>query len=147
RSMSNNTVVCNDISELPNEFWEPYYDTGCGEPYGLFNKNLCRKVGRLCDGDKYPDPLIEGPNPCAEQILNNGETCDLAEIFLPNSSSYKELKDVCFLLYRVGKHSLLLPCHHEITEKIVQKNMRMRISVSGYLQATEDQRKWLPNLY
>ena len=35
RSMSNNSVACDDISLLPEEFWEGY--KGNGEPYGLIN--------------------------------------------------------------------------------------------------------------
>ena len=33
RAMSNNSVVCNDISLLPKEFWDNY--DGNSEPYGL----------------------------------------------------------------------------------------------------------------
>lgn len=62
RCMSNNSVVCNDISKLPNEFWEAY--KGNGEPYGLINIDLSRKIGRIKDNDKYPDPNVEGYNPC-----------------------------------------------------------------------------------
>jgi ribonucleotide reductase alpha subunit len=62
RCMSNNSVVCNDINKLPNEFWNGY--NGNGEPYGLVNIDLSRKIGRIKDGDKYPDPDVEGYNPC-----------------------------------------------------------------------------------
>jgi hypothetical protein len=51
------------------------------------------------------------------------------------------------LLYRVNKHSLALPCHNKETEEIVHKNMRMGIGVTGYLQATEEQRSWLSKCY
>jgi ribonucleotide reductase alpha subunit len=84
---------------------------------------------------------------CAEQGLANYETCCLAELFLPNNDSYDRICDVATLLYRICKHSLLLPCHHENTQNILRKNMRMGIGVSGYLQATEEQRAWLPKLY
>jgi ribonucleotide reductase alpha subunit len=62
RCMSNNSVVCNDISKLPEDFWNGY--NGNGEPYGLINIELAKKIGRIKDGDKYPDPLVEGFNPC-----------------------------------------------------------------------------------
>lgn len=84
---------------------------------------------------------------CAEQGLANYETCCLAELFLPNNDSYHRICDVATLLYRICKHSLLLPCHHEETQTVLLKNMRMGIGVSGYLQATEEQRAWLPRLY
>lgn len=75
------------------------------------------------------------------------ETCCLAEIFLPNIESYEELVDVAKLLYRVNKHSLRLPCHHPETQAVVWKNMRMGIGVTGYLQASEEQRSWLAACY
>lgn len=62
RCMSNNSVVCHDITQLPPEFWDGY--EGKGEPYGLINLDLSRRVGRLVDGDKYPDPEVMGFNPC-----------------------------------------------------------------------------------
>jgi len=145
RAMSNNSVVCNDINNLPEQFWEGY--KGNGEPFGLINLNLSRKIGRLADGEKYPDPEVAGYNPCAEQSLAPYETCCLAEIFLPNINSKEELFKVAKYLYRINKHSLALPCHLEETEAIVHKNMRMGIGVTGYLQATEEQRNWLSDVY
>ena len=63
RAMSNNSVVCNDISLLPEQFWEGY--NGNGEPYGLINLKLSREIGRTGDTN-YPDPDVAGYNPCAE---------------------------------------------------------------------------------
>ena len=142
---SNNSVICNDISKLLPEFWDGY--EGKGEPYGIINRDLARKVGRLMDGDKFPDPDIEGVNPCAEQSLCNLETCCLAEIFLPNIDSLDELKKVGTMLYRICKHSLSLPCHHLETQEIVHKNFRMGIGITGYMQCREAKRAWLPEFY
>jgi ribonucleoside-triphosphate reductase len=144
RNSSNNSVVCNDFALLNPEIWEGY--RGNGEPYGLINLKLARSIGRTGD-TRYKDKRVRGFNPCAEQPLEDFETCCLAEIFLPNIESYAELVDVAELLYRVNKHSLLLPCHHPETEKIVHANMRMGIGVTGYLQASEEQRSWLSECY
>mgnify|MGYP000949768231 CR=1 FL=1 len=144
RAMSNNSVICNDISLLPDEFWEGY--NGNGEPYGLINLDAARRMGRTGE-DQYPDPDVQGFNPCAEQSLANYETCCLAEVYLPNISSYEELKTVVRYLYRVNKHSLAIKCALKETEDIVHKNMRMGIGVTGYLQATEEQRSWLSDCY
>lgn len=144
RAMSNNSVVCNDPSDLHEFFWDGY--EGKGEPYGLINLKLSRKVGRLGDTN-YPDPEVAGYNPCAEQSLADKETCCLAEIYLPNITSYEEFLDVATLLYRINKHSLSLPCHLESTQTIVNKNMRMGIGVTGVLQATEEQKGWLSPAY
>ena len=144
RAMSNNSVVCHDIKDLHEYFWDGY--EGKGEPYGLINLKLSRKIGRLGETD-YPDPDVMGYNPCAEQSLAAYETCCLAEVYLPNIDSKEQLLDVCKLLYRINKHSLALPCHLKETEDIVHKNMRMGIGVTGVLQATEEQRSWLNDTY
>lgn len=144
RSMSNNSVVCNDFKNLPQEFWDTYQ--GKSEPYGLINLKLSQSCGRVGD-TRYKDKGVRGYNPCAEQGLESFETCCLAEVFLPNIESKKELLDMITLLYRINKHSLNLPCHHKETEAIVHKNMRMGIGVTGYLQATEEQRGWLAECY
>tara|TARA_R100000482_G_scaffold91954_2_gene37933 strand:- start:5259 stop:6323 length:1065 start_codon:yes stop_codon:yes gene_type:complete len=142
--MSNNSVVCDDIDLLPSEFWEGY--KGNGEPYGLINLKNSRKWGRTHEME-YPDPDVMGFNPCAEQSLANFETCCLAEIYLPNIESAEELKKVARYLYRINKHSLAIPCSLKETEAIVHANMRMGIGVTGYLQATEQQRVWLDETY
>ena len=144
RAMSNNSVVCNDISLLPEQFWEGY--NGNGEPYGLINLKLSREIGRTGDTN-YPDPDVAGYNPCAEQSLAPFETCCLAEIHLPNIESKEELIEVAIYLYRINKHSLALPCHAKETEDIVHKNMRMGIGITGYCMATEEQQSWLEETY
>ena len=144
RAMSNNSVVCNDITLLPEQFWEGY--NGNGEPYGLINLKLSREIGRTGDTN-YPDPDVAGYNPCAEQSLAPFETCCLAEIHLPNIESQEELIEVAIYLYRINKHSLALPCHAKETEDIVHKNMRMGIGITGYCMATEEQQSWLEETY
>lgn len=144
RAMSNNSIYApKDIDELPQEFWDTYEQ---GEPYGLINLELSRAVGRTGETE-YPDPSVEGFNPCAEQSLATFETCCLSEVYLPNISSYEELIDVLTYTYRVNKHSLALPCALKETEDIVHQNMRMGIGMTGILQATEEQRSWADKAY
>ena len=143
RGMSNNSVVCDDIGRLPKEFWDTYEQ---GEPYGLINLELARKVGRTGDFN-FPDPDVEGFNPCAEQSLASNETCCLAEVYLPNIANYDELLECLTYAYRMCKHSLTLPCHLKETEEIVHRHMRMGIGVTGYMQASEEQKSWLKNAY
>ena len=144
RAMSNNSVVCDDVSLLPDEFWEGY--KGNGEPYGLINLEASRRMGRTGE-TQYPDPDVMGYNPCAEQSLAPFETCCLAEIYLPNIASEDELKKVARYLYRINKHSLAIKCAVKETEDIVHKNMRMGIGVTGYLQASSEQQGWLSSVY
>jgi ribonucleoside-triphosphate reductase len=144
RAMSNNSIVCNNFDDILPQFWDGY--TGKGEPYGLINMNLSQSCGRIGE-TQYPDPRVAGYNPCCEQSLENGETCCLAEIPLPNITSLAELKEVATYLYRICKHSLAIKCHHKITEDIVHKNMRMGIGVTGYAMASDEQKSWLSETY
>ena len=143
RAMSNNSVVCNDSTKLGDDFWATYEQ---GEPYGLINLELARKEGRHGETE-YPDLNVQGFNPCAEQSLEDKETCCLAEIFLPNIVDKEELFKVARYLYRINKHSLTLPCHLPETEAVVHKNMRMGIGVTGVYQASKQQRGWLDSCY
>ena len=147
RCYSNNSVICNDINDVleNDEFWSGYQ--GNGEPYGLINLNLARACGRLGE-TQYSDPEVEGVNPCSEQNLARWETCCLGEIYLPNVTSFEELKKCVTYIYRACKHSLTLPCiDSKDTEDIVHKNMRMGIGYTGILQATDEQRSWIKPCY
>tara|TARA_R110000772_G_scaffold62137_5_gene139666 strand:- start:1817 stop:3727 length:1911 start_codon:yes stop_codon:yes gene_type:complete len=139
RGMSNNSVDCYDAKLLPQEFWDTYQQ---GEPYGLINISLSKKVGRIGEY-KYPDPRVEGFNPCAEQSLEDKETCCLAEVYLPNIKTYERFKQVITMLYRVNKHSLALKCHHPETQEVVNNNMRMGIGITGVMMASDEQLSWL----
>ena len=144
RSNSNNSVAAYNIKALPETFWDLY--GGGSEPYGLINLPLCRSSGQVGSETAMPktDADVIGVNPCAEQPLCNFETCCLAEVFLPNCTSEHEMRRIVYFLYRVCKHSLRLPCHWPQTDAIVKKNMRMGIGQSGILQASDEQRSWLP---
>lgn len=143
RAMSNNSVDVEDFKMLPAEFWETYNQ---GEPYGLINLRLSREVGLSWD-TRYPDPNVQGYNPCAEQSLNNFETCCLAEIYLPNIKTYVTFLKVMTMLYRINKHSLALKCHHEETQQIVNTNMRMGIGITGIMMSSKEQLGWLSDAY
>lgn len=144
RQFSNNSIAApRNLKDLPQEFWQTYEQ---GEPYGLINLDLSRKIGRVGE-DQYPDPDVIVYNPCAEQSLVNFETCCLADIFLPNIKSKEELFRVATYLYKINKHSLSLHCHLKETEDIVHKNYRMGIGITGVLQSTEEQTSWLSECY
>jgi ribonucleoside-triphosphate reductase len=147
RCYSNNSVVCNNIEEIltNDEFWEGY--KGNGEPYGLINLKLMQSCGRLGEY-QYPDPDVVCVNPCAEITLANFECCTLSELFLPNIASKDELFKAAQYAYRFCKHSLSLGCPSSPeTEAIINKNRRIGVGITGYLQASEEQRQWLPECY
>ena len=142
RAMSNNSIVTSDTSALPDAFWDGY--RGNGEPYGLFNLEAARKLGR--SHEFRLDKTIEGTNPCAEIGLANRESCNLADIFLPNIESQNELIDLAKLLYKIQKAVAALPYLDRESDEITSKNMRLGLGVSGIAQA-KDKLDWLSPTY
>lgn len=143
RANSNNSIYADAFDEIMNELWKGY--DGSGEPYGLINRNLARTVGRL--GENKPDPSIEGFNPCAEIALGDGESCNLATIFLPNIDSYEQFVEISQLLYLIQKQITRLSYPYKKTTDIVRKNARLGQSITGILQANETQVSWLSQAY
>ena len=139
RGNSNNSIFADGWEEIPTELWKGYQ--GTGEPYGLINRKLARKVGRL--GEVMPDPTVDGFNPCAEIALASGESCNLATLFLPNIRSFEEFCEISRLLYLVQKSTTELSYPYEKTTKIVRKNRRLGQSITGVLQCSEEQLSWL----
>jgi ribonucleotide reductase alpha subunit len=143
RANSNNSIYADAYDEIVSELWKGY--DGTGEPYGLVNRKLARTYGRL--GEKSPDPSIEGFNPCAEIALADGESCNLATIFLPNIESLAQMLEVSRLLYMVQKQITRLSYPYEKTSSIVHKNARLGQSITGILQCDEKQIGWLSDTY
>lgn len=143
RANSNNSIYADHYEEIMQELWKGY--DGSGEPYGLLNRRLARKYGRL--GKAKADSSIEGFNPCAEIALGDGESCNLATIFLPNIESLEQFKEVSRLLYLTQKAITRLDYPYEKTTRIVAKNARLGQSVTGILQCSPEQLSWLPDAY
>lgn len=159
RAMSNNTIYVDSFTHIMDEVWTNGYEinkhTGFanGEPYGFFNLPLSQKFGRLKDGPMsastiYPTEMdnCEMTNPCAEISLSNYECCNLCELYLNNITSKEELIDCARLLYKTQKAIASLPFIHEETNKIVHKNMRLGLGVTGVCQSL-DKLDWLDDCY
>lgn len=143
RANSNNSIYADYYEHILPELWKGY--NGSGEPYGLLNRRLARKYGRT--GETRPDPTIEGFNPCAEIGLGDGESCNLATLFLPNIDSYEQFLEVSELLYITQKQITRMDYPYQKTTDIVRKNARLGQSITGILQATEEQLSWLSKGY
>jgi len=139
RANSNNSIYADYFDHILPELWKGY--NGSGEPYGLLNRRLARKYGRT--GELRPDNTIEGFNPCAEIALGDGESCNLATIFLPNIESFDQFKEVSYLLYKTQKQITRMDYPYAKTTAIVQKNSRLGQSITGILQCSEEQLSWL----
>ncbi len=151
RAMSNNTTCADNYSYLSNDFWQGY--EGNGEPYGLFNPDLCITHGRLIDGPMskcslYPKKRdnVAGPNPCAEATLEHGEPCDLAELYMHNIPDEETMFDCAMLLYKTQKAILTLNSISSWTNAVVKKNMRIGLGVTGICEDIS-KIEWLDNCY
>ncbi len=139
RSMSCNTVSSENIKDLPPEYWKPY--TEGGECYGLLNLDNFRHYGRLIDGIDYrPDFNISGCNPCGEIGLEtsddgSGEPCNLAEVALPKIKDTDELIRVILPLYKACKTIANCSYLHSGSQKIVDRNYRIGIGLTGWMAA------------
>ncbi len=149
RSMSNNTIYADSYDQISKELWnngfvvDPKTGMAKGEPYGFMNLPLSSKYGRL--GEIRKDNC-EGANPCAEITLADGEACNLTELYLNNIESREELLECAKLLYKTQKAVWTLPALYSKTEKIVKKNMRIGMGVTGICQAMEKV-EWLDDCY
>lgn len=159
RAMSNNTLYVDSYNHLLDEFWSNGYEINAetgfanGEPYGFFNLPLSQKYGRTKDGlmkdsSLYPTDSdnVVGTNPCGEISLSNYECCNLCELYLNNITSRDELIDCAKLLYKTQKAIAALPFLHEETNKIVHKNMRLGLGVTGICQSL-NKIDWLDDCY
>lgn len=143
RGNSNNSIMADSYDQIIDRFWKNY--SGDSEPYGLVNLDLMKTMGRL--GEPCSDHGIIGCNPCAEIGLEDGEPCNLAEIFLPNINSMDELIDLSKLLYKTQKAITGLWYPYEKTRKVIAKNRRIGLGITGWLQASTDQLGWLDETY
>lgn len=143
RSNSNNSIYADSYEEIIEEFWKGY--DGSGEPYGLINRALIRKTGRL--NEFVDDSKVVGTNPCGEIGLEDGEPCNLAEIFLPNIESKEELIDLSKLLYKTQKAITTLKYPYKKSQDVIAKNRRLGQGVTGWMQSTDEQLSWVSDAY
>lgn len=129
RAMANLTVVCDDVDDLHPLYWKTY---AAGEAFGLFNRKNAQKYARM--GELKRDTAI-GTNPCAEAMLEDGEPCNLQEIFLPNLKNQEEFMMASKLMHRYGKRVTLENYHNKKNDDVVKRNRRIGTGITGCLQS------------
>lgn len=83
---------------------------------------------------------------CGEISLSDKECCNLAELYLNNIDSQEELNECAKLIYKTQKAIAALPFIHDETNKIVHKNMRLGLGVTGICQSL-NKIEWLDKCY
>lgn len=130
RWASNNSVV---VDGKPEQYEQVAHEVIVnGEP-GVVDLNLSRHYGRLVDGYKEDaDPRAEGTNPCGEITLENGEPCNLFEIF-PSIALEQgwRMSQVMSLATRYAKRVTFGSYDWEVSRKAISRNRRLGVSLSG----------------
>lgn len=149
RSNSNNSILCKNYDHLQNSFWEGY--CGNGEAYGLINLKNAKRYGRLNE-EKWGEFDLKEPdiimcNPCGEAMLEDKEPCNLSELVLPNLESKEEMLDVAKLIYKGQKAIAAMNYYHEETNKVVHRNFKIGMSVTGVCQKIDVFKEWCDYTY
>lgn len=98
-----------------------------GEP-GFINQVAMSKFGRF--GRDMPD-LATLFNPCGEVPLENKETCNLVEAFPTRCRTDEELYRAMEQATLYSSTVALLPTHRPETNRIIARNRRIGVSLSG----------------
>lgn len=104
-----------------------------GEPGIIWLDNI-QNYSRMCDPPDYKDLDVIGVNPCSEISLNDGELCNLINVFPTNCQDLEDFKRTLKYAYLFGKTNTLLTSNCELTNRVSLKNRRMGISLSGIQQ-------------
>lgn len=149
RSNSNNSLLASSYDQLSQRYWDAF--EGNGEAYGLLNLPLARKFGRLGENSWGPFSLINNQviifNPCAEATLEDKECCNLFELAINRIQSAKEMMRIARLGYKVQKAIAAGPYLFKATEKVVHRNMKLGMSVTGICQRINEYKDWCDQTY
>lgn len=104
-----------------------------GEP-GLVYIDNARKNGRMGDVNALDDSKVMGFNPCAEQQLEDGELCNLVEVFPTRCDGIVDYLRTLKFAYLYAKTVTLIPTHDDQTNEVMFRNRRIGTSNSGITQ-------------
>lgn len=124
---SNNSIVlerAEDFDYLPK--LAPLVSVNA-EP-GVLNLMNVQKYGRR--GEKKKDRAI-GVNPCGEIALEDGELCNLVEVFPTRCESEEEFFQAIRLATRFASIVSLLETESDVTNAVIERNRRIGVSISG----------------
>lgn len=105
-----------------------------GEPGVVFLENF-RAYGRVRATEKnFKDNRIMGLNPCAEIGLEPSELCNLVETFPDKHESLDDYLVTLKYAYLFAKTVTLLNTHWPETNRVMLRNRRIGLSMSGIAQ-------------
>ncbi len=122
RHTSNNSIMFTNEQQFLDFDWYGLAEdmATMGEP-GIANLALVHKT----------DPEAVGFNPCGEQALHDGESCNLAEIFPAISDGTISIIDKLKITTRYSLRQRLEPLIDPLAESVGKKNMRIGVGLGG----------------
>ena len=134
--LSNNSIKCNvgdDYTVIAE-----HIKNGNGEPGIIWLDNM-REYSRM-DGNKtYSDQLVMLSNPCGEISLEPYELCNLTEIFINRQESENDFIKTLYYAYMYAKIVSICKTNWEETNKVIEKNRRLGISLTGIANFLEEE--------
>jgi ribonucleoside-triphosphate reductase len=129
RANANFSIVIDDPEDFHPLYWKTFE---AGEAFGIFNRKATQAFGRM--GEKKKD-TAQVVNPCAEATLEDGESCNLQEIFLPQIVDEDEFVLAARLMHRYGKRVTLEHFHNPKNDEVIRRNRRIGTGITGCLQS------------
>lgn len=126
---SNNSIFAiegMDYKDIAKRIWIN------GEPGICWIDNL-RKYSRMGD-ETQKDLKVAGLNPCGEIGLESNELCNLVETYPMNHKDMNDYLHTLKYAYLYGKTVTLLNTHWTDTNRVMLRNRRIGISMTGLAQ-------------
>lgn len=131
--LSNNSV----IGKIGMDYSEIAKRVKRGEP-GIFWLENAQKYSRMNGIADYKDKDVAFCNPCGEQTLHNFELCNLTEIFINRQNNYEDFINTLTYAYKYAKIVSLCDTQWEETNKVIEQNRRLGISLTGIVNFIQD---------
>jgi len=102
---------------------------------GLYWLENAQKYGRMNDDEaNYKDHRVTGANPCLEITLEDGELCNLVELFPTNHETLDDFKETIKYAYLFAKTITLTNTNWQDTNRVMLRNRRIGLSMTGIAQ-------------
>lgn len=128
---SNNSVIGNigmDYSVIADKLSKN------GEPAVVWLDNM-QQFGRIRDTEKNnKDYRVKGANPCVEITLEDRELCNLVEVIPSHHENLDDFRKTIKYAYLFAKTITLLNTHWPETNKVMLRNRRIGLSLTGITQ-------------
>ncbi len=110
-----------------------------GEPAVVWIDNM-REYGRMREDERNnKDHRVMGANPCVEITLEDRELCNLVELIPSNHENLDDFKKTIKYAYLFAKTITLLNTNWSETNKVMLRNRRIGLSITGIVQFIEKQ--------